>query len=293
MVQIKDLHEAVIDALKLHSSCELPVLKLGNPERRLVVASGNAFAAGKIIFQDEDAVFASESLYKDAFKKSPVDGAVVISASGKKHAPLIIAWLLKNNIDTYLLTCDKNSEAAKLLNNGHIFETKHIEEPITYNTSTYMGMILAKTGEDPEKILDYINNKVDPLIPDMTGYNSFYFILESGFDLLREMFLTKFDELFCPMVYARCYTVDQTLHAKTVIESEKELFISFGYENNIFGKENARLNIPLPKDAGPAALMAVGYYVIGKIQSQFPPWFKENAERYAVLQVELFKRFFK
>ncbi len=59
-----------------------------------------------------------------------------------------------------------------------------------------------------------------------------------------------FDELFGPMLTGRCYTWRQTLHAKNVVESERELFISFGYDNELFGHEDARLNIPLPPNAG-------------------------------------------
>jgi len=287
---IRDLSQVVVDALELLSGYQPPKLDLGSPKKRLVVASGNALPTGKVIFEDEDAVFAGEDQYEKVLQKIPVDGAVVISASGKKHAPIIVGDLLKRELDTYLLTCDAGSPAAKLLAGDHVFETRSAPEPITYNTSTYLGMILAKTGEDPAGILEFIRREIDPLIQDLTEYTAFYVLVESRFDVLREMFITKFDELFGPMLPGRCYTVEQTLHAKTVVPSPKELFISFGYENQVFGEEGARLNVPLFDGAGYAAMIATGYYVIGKIQSQFPQWFKENADAYKDLQPELFAR---
>lgn len=46
--------------------------------------------------------------------------------------------------------------------------------------------------------------------------------------------------------------------------------------------------MPLPAGAGFGTLMAVGYYVIGRIQQRFPPWFCEHAVAYADWQSRLF-----
>ncbi|MDP3698705.1 MAG: hypothetical protein Q8R47_03890 [Nanoarchaeota archaeon] len=56
------------------------------------------------------------------------------------------------------------------------------------------------------------------------------------------------------------------------------LFISIGYQNNLFGKH--KLSIPLPPDADFATLKAVGYFIIGNIQKQHPSYFKNNIESY-------------
>jgi hypothetical protein len=288
--ELKNLSEVVIDALKLHSSYDLPEIKFEELSKWLVIASGNALPTGKIIFNDKNALFADETQYKSIIEKDPsIEGVMVISASGKKHSPIIISNL-KDKKKTFLLTCDEKSDAAIMLDENRVFTTKQIKEPITYNTSTYLGMILAKTREDPKKILNYIDHVIQPLISDMTKYRAFYLIVKNEFSTICEMFVTKFDELFGPKLNGRCYTIDQTLHAKTVVNSEKELFISFGYTNEIFGYENARLNIPLFENAGFAAMIAIGYYVIGHIQLQFPQWFMENARNYELLQPELFKK---
>ena len=103
-------------------------------------------------------------------------------------------------------------------------------------------------------------------------------IVPERFDVIREMFLTKFDELFGPMLCGRVYTPEQTKHAKTVVPSDTELFVSFGYENKLFGTR--RLNLPLPAEAGCGMMVACGYYVIGCLQKQKEPYFKNHIEAY-------------
>lgn len=285
---MKNLDEVVIDALDLHGSYELPELRFGTAKKRIVVASGNALPTGRIIFQDEEALYADEGQYEHVLdRNSDVDSAVIISASGKKHSVHLVEAMSSRGLDTYLLTCDANSPAAQKLPEDHVFETRSNKEPITYNTSTYLGMILAKTRENVGKIKDHLLKTVNPMIPDARNYGAFYLIVPPKFDGVREMFITKFDELFGGRVNGRCYTSEQTMHAKTVVPWERELFISLGYENSIFGEK--RLNVPLFENAGFAAMIATGYYVVGRIQAQFPPWFKENADAYAAFQEELFQ----
>lgn len=286
----KNLNEIVIDALELHSSYELPKLNLGNPKKRLVVASGNALPTGKIIFKGEEIIFADEGQYKDVLKKnSSIDGAVVISASGKKHAPIIVNDLIDKNLELFLLTCKSDSPAAKVLidvgKEKNVFVTKSNSEPITYNTSTYLGMILAKTRENSKNILNHIKTNVDLNVPNnLGGYKAYYIMVPPEYDEVREMFVTKFDELFGPKVIGRCYTSEQTRHAKTVVPSDDELFISIGIQNDLVGNANARWNVPLPKDADYAAIIAIGYYIIGKIQSAKPPYFMDNADDFEAFQ---------
>jgi len=285
---MKNLNEVVLDALDLHASSSLPQLRLGRSKCRLVVASGNALPTGKILFRGEKCVFADEGQYEQVLKAHrEIDSAVVISASGGKHAPSIVQHLVARKLPTCLLTCATDPAAGQFLPPSRVFKTRRIPEPITYNTSTYMGMMLAKTREDAKRIKQHLLKRVRPALRklDFARYSAFYLMIRPEFDSMREMFITKFDELFGPRLVGRCYTEPQTFHAKTVVPSEQELFISFGVKNRFFG--TARLGIPLPPKAGPVAMMATGYYVIGCIQQQFPPWFKKNADQYAQFQKNL------
>jgi hypothetical protein len=60
----------------------------------------------------------------------------------------------------------------------------------------------------------------------------------------------------------------------------KELFLSFSYENTSRGKDDARINVPLPDWADYGIMTAVSYYVIGKIQKQYPAYFKQYIVKY-------------
>ena len=287
---IPELHEVVLGALELHSSSHLPELHFGTARKRLVIASGNALPTGRILFSDEDALFCDEGQYLAAIQRHPdIDSTVVISASGTKHAPIILADLMQRNFTPYLLTCAKDSPAAKMVPEDRVFVTPSVPEPITYNTSTYLGMVLAKTREDPAAIRDFLLQTVAPSIPDLRLYQAYYYMVSPEFETLLPMYLTKFDELFGGRLNGRCYTTEQTMHAKTVVPWDLELFVTIGTENEDYGRE--RLTIPVPKGFGFAAMIAIGYYTVGHIQSQNPPWFKEHAAEYKVIQNKLFEKY--
>jgi len=281
---LPDLDKVVVDALNLFIREKVPKLNLGKFKRPLVVGSGNAAATGRILFRDSDAVFADEGTYMEKLKAvKEIDGAILLSASGGKHAPIIAKELRKRKIRTILLTNNKNAAASKVVDKTFVLPKQ--VEPYTYNTSTYMSMVIAKTQESPKKILDYLEKLK---IPDLKKYNAYYIIIPAKYDNVREMFLTKFDELFGPMVNGRIFTPEQTKHAKTVVGSDKEFFLSIGYDNKNFGKN--RLNITLPKWADHATVIAIGYYFIGHIQRQNPQYFKKNIAAYTKDASKLFKQ---
>ena len=149
-------------------------------------------------------------------------------------------------------------------------------------------MIFAGTREDPAAIREHLRSQVDPLLTDLAGYRAFYLLVPSRFDSQREMLLVKFDELFGGRVNGRCYTFEQTLHAKTIVPWKKELFVSFGVKNSLFGEH--RLHIPLPEGAGYGAMLAIGYYTIGHLQESFDDWFVQHADEFAKVQRGWFER---
>ncbi|MBL7055220.1 hypothetical protein ISS05_05685 [Candidatus Woesearchaeota archaeon] len=283
--KLPDLDKVVLDALNLFRKSKLPKLNV-KYKRPLVLGSGNAAVTGRIIFANKDAVFADEGNYKQKIKAiKNIDGAILISASGGKHAPIIAKDLKKRKIETILITNNPTAEANKFVKKTYFYPKN--TEPYTYNTSTYMGMILGKTKESPQKILNLIKKIKTPR--NLKKFNAFYIIVPTEFDNVRELFQTKFDELFGPKINGRVFTIEQTKHAKTVVPSDKEFFIGLGYNNKLFGKKQNRLNITLPKSAGPATVMALGYHIIGQIQKQHPNHFKNNIVNYTKQASKMFK----
>src|SRR5690606_34803562 len=93
-------------------------------------------------------------------------------------------------------------------------------------------------------------------------------------------------ELFGPKVAARMFTSEEIKHAKTVVRAEDELFVSFGELHP--EKAVCQLCIPFSANVGYATLLAVGYYLIGQIQRQHPPYFKKNLIDYTRRASEMF-----
>ena len=280
---IPELDICVLGALEFFSGEKPPKVNIPN-KKIIVVGSGNAIVTGKILFDKYNAVFADESTYKSELKKSKFDLGVIVSASGGKHAPIIAKAMKSKKIKSFLLTTNKDALAKPLVSKTYVFPKQR--EPYTYNTSTFLSMILGMTKENLSNI--YSNLKKLRIPNNLKKYDAIYITVPDKFNTSREMFQTKFDELFGPMVVGRVFTLEQTKHAKTLIPSDKELFISFGEKNNTFGKN--RLFVPLSKNANFAEMIATGYYVIGKIQKQKPDYFKKNVAKYCAEASKIFKQ---
>lgn len=280
---ITDLDQIVILALDFFAKNPPPALNTNEFKSPFVVGSGNAFNTGSIIFSGKDATLADESNFKSVInysnKKAP-DGslrdAVIISASGGKDSVWEIELAKQNGLKTTLLTTKAQSNAAKIADKTIVF--KSISEPYTYNTSTYMGMILAATHENPLEIKELIEKLKFP--DNFADYDGYTFVIPDLFMQICLMLDIKKSELFGPHVSLRAFSQGHARHAKFVIRTAKELVITLGQKNEYFGDPNHRWDIDLPQNANFATVMAVTYYIVGKIQASKPPYFKENIGRY-------------
>ena len=271
-MEIINLHQAVIDALHFFGKNQPETLNTKNFKSPLVVGSGNAIVTGQILFADAGAFFADESSLKDfvknygeLIKNKTIKEAIIISAK-------------KLGLKTYLLTCSPNSPAVKVAE--QVFIYKKLAEPYTYNTSTYLGMILSKTKEDPKMILKFLRSI--KLKINLKKYQSYAFILPDQYKNICALLQTKADELFGPHVVLRAFTEGNARHAKFIHRDKKELVISLGVTNNYFGDPKSRLEIKLPKNHNFGLLMMLGYSLIGNIQEIKPNYFKKNIKAYCL-----------
>lgn len=288
---IPNLDVVVLGALELFQSTELPKIDI-HFKRPLVVGSGNAEATGRIIFANTDALFASESDYAGKLEKiSEIDGVVLISASGGKHAPIIAKQVIDMGKPIALITNTPNSAASQEMQgyeSAQEFVLPKNREPYTYNTSTYMGMILGNTGENPAEIYDYIQKNTAAInYPDFKKYDKYYLIVPPEFSGIIRMLQIKFIELFGRNIARDIETSEYVRHATTVAPAD-ELFISFGEPNTTWGKPENRLHIPLPDNADYGTMMAIGYFVVSQIQAAYPHFFKDNIAGYATEISEIF-----
>jgi len=284
---IPNLDIAVRGALELFNEVSLPPIDIAEYRMPLVVGSGGSEATGRIVFEDTHALFASESTYEPLLARvHDIDRVVLISASGTKHAPHIVETAHAHNKPVTLITNSIESPARALLQE-HLGDKVLVfpknREPYTYNTSTYLGMVLARTGERAEDIVRTIDTQVDALDLSMLGtHDAYYITVPAHKGGIARLFELKFIELFGRRVARDIETDEYSLkHATTVVPYEKELFITFGTDTRKPTEAGNHLVVPLPENGGYGALMAIGYYVIGKIQEAHPPYFKEHIAQYA------------
>ena len=280
--KIKSLDDIVLAALDFFSKNE-PV-KLGAKEFKfpLVVGSGNAYNTGKIIFGNNSAIFATESDFKSVIKQyepliksKTISEVVVISASGEKDSVWELELAKKSGLKTVLITCSGDSSAAKIAD--QVFTYRKLPEPYTYNTSTYLGMILSATSEKAETIKKTIKKIKVPR--KFKQYQSYSFILPDKFGSLAPMLDIKRHELFGPKVSLRAFSFGEARHAKFVVRDKKELVISFG-KNLYFGEPESRWEINLPDGSDYGTMMAVTYHLVGLIQKSKPDYYKKNIIRF-------------
>lgn len=283
MNEIINLDENVILALDFFSKNAPPSFDPLEFNLPFVVGSGNAYNTGLIIFSEKAAIFADESNFRKlipAFEKAISDRlitqAVAISASGGKDSVWEIELAKKYALKTTLLTTKAESDAAKIADNVVVF--KSIDEPYTYNVSTYMGMILSTTRENPDKIKQYVQSLTFPA--NFENYEAYSFILPDKYLNICPMLEIKKSELFGPNLSLRAFSQGQARHAKFVIRSEKELVISLNFKNEYFGHPSHRWDISTPDEFSFASIMAITYYVVGKIQSSKPQFYKDNIKNY-------------
>lgn len=283
MNKIIDLDECVLTTLDFFATNPPPSLDINQFNLPFVVGSGNAYNTGLIVFSGKAAVFADESNFKEilpAYKKAIdqklITQAVIISASGGKDSVWEIELAKKNGLETTLLTTKKDSPAAQIADKLYVFQS--LDEPYTYNTSTYMGMILAATHENAAEIKHYIESLLFP--DNFNTYKSYAFVLPDQFMNVCPMLEIKKDELFGPHISIRAFSQGHARHAKFVNRSQDELVISIGKKNEYFGEPNHRWDIFPPAAMSFAGIMAVTYYIVGRIQKSKQQYFKENIGNY-------------
>jgi len=279
---LDSLNVSVIKALEFLSENKIAKINLKKYSFPIVIGSGNAYNAGQIIFAQQKAIFANESncqeifkRYQDLIKKKIIKEAVIISASGEKDSIWEVKLAKQKKLKTTLLTCSPKSSAAKLADEVIVFNK--LSEPYTYNVSTYLGMILAASGEKPKDILSFILRL--KLSKNFKKYRAYSFVLPDEVSHVSAMLEIKKSELFGPNLSLRAFSYGEARHAKFVIREKDELVISLG-ENKYFGDPKSRFQIKNIKNAGPGLSMALGYFLIGLIQEAKPNYFEKHIRNF-------------
>lgn len=278
-MEIPTLDQIVIETVDFFAHTPPPSFDISKFSLPFVVGSGNALSTGKILFSGQAAIFADESTfasmvksYQPVIEKGLITDVVVISASGEKDSVWELELAKKLKLKTTLLTCKPKSTASDIADT--VYTYKSIAEPYTYNTSTYLGMILSTTGEKAQDIKACIDTLQIPA--NFREYEAYAFLLPDEYIYVGPMIEIKRDELFGPHVMIRAVTQGHARHAKFVHPWEKELVISVGTKNEFFGDPDHRWEIPLPQNARFGTMIALTYYLCGQIQRAKPNYFMQH-----------------
>jgi hypothetical protein len=283
-MQFPTLDQIVLDTITLYSSTPtLPRIDFSQFHTPLVVWSGNGYYTGRILFRNSPAYFAVEAEVEKKLENiTSITDVVVVSASGEKHAPIILEAAKKHGKKTFLISSSQKSTGREMADDSIIMPK--IREPYTYNTSTYFGYILAENPElNLEKLRIFLIETLTQSLwkIDFWDFTSFFVVLPNEFVLLREMIEVKFIELFGRKIARDVFSYEQMKHATTVVQDEKELFLCFGNTTGIVYGAN-QINLPIFNENDYAAMMLVAYYLVGLIQKSFPPYFMESIENYTI-----------
>lgn len=280
---VPTLDEIVLASLDFFIQTPPPRLDVSKFSMPFVVGSGNASHTGRIIFSGLAAIVGDESTfrslagaYKQAVEQKLIKDAIIISASGEKDSVWEAEFAKSIGLNVTLLTCKPNSSAAKIADS--VITYKSIAEPYTYNTSTYLGMILSTTGEQAARIETFIKSVKLPA--QFNEYEAYAFVLPDRYANVGPMIEIKRDELFGPHVMIRANSQGISRHAKFVHPWEKELVITIGDKNIYFGHPDHRFDIALPEGASFGTVIALTYYVCGLIQKGKPNYFMQNIENF-------------
>jgi len=285
ILKLDCLDETLIKALDFFIINRPTLIDLNYFKFPLIIGSGNGLNAARIIFANQAAIFANESNLKQIIKsemplileRKIINEVLVVSASGEKDSIWEIKLAKKYGLKTILFTCSPDSGAAKIADK--IFSFRKLPEPYTYNVSTYLGMILGASGENPEMIRRFLKQLETKLPKNFGGYQAYSFILPDDFAAICPMIDVKKDELFGAKLSIRAFSDGEARHAKFVIRDKEELVISFG-KNKYFGLPENRLEIELSAESAAGLIVSAAYYLIGLIQESKPPYYKQNIAKY-------------
>jgi hypothetical protein len=281
-MQFPTLDQIVLDTLHLfESQSSLPKIDFSKFHTPLVVGSGNGYYTGRIIFRNSPAYFGVEAEVQWKLENiASITDVVVVSASGEKHAPIILEVAKKMGKQTCLISSSEKSSGREIADTSIIMPK--VREPYTYNTSTYFGYMLAENPDiDLEAFESFLTWRFHTLLSEISfgKYKSFFVVLPDQFVLLREMIEVKFIELFGRKIARDVFSYEQMKHATTVVADEDELFLCFGNKAEIrYGKN--QVNLPIFDESSYALMMLTAYYMVGKIQASFPPYFMDSIEAY-------------
>ncbi len=275
------LRESAVRAARFLETVELPSLP-HIPSCALAVGSGNAAATARVLFPT--ALHATESSYTQLLPH--VKTVLVVSASGAKHAPLIVRTAREAGKRVLLVTTRQDAPAAAFA--SRVIRTPALDEPYSYNVSTYAGMLALLREDHAWRSVPRYAKRLDAFTLPVRPRMITIVVPDAAFWMIPFL-LTKGDELFAARLPLRVFTLSELMHAKTIIPHPREVFLLLGVKSPFFLKDRLVLRVPFPS-ASHAVHLLMAYAVIGRIQEIMPDWFGRHIAAYTARLHQIFGR---
>ncbi len=242
----------VLDNLQNWKMPDVPVKKGFN----LFIGSGNAFQVAKIYANHFGGIVTDTTNYGHFFKyANKFDQIIIVSASGGKEPEWIeTAQAFKGNC--ILLTCAQNPPVGPYVKKVITFPC--LQDPPSYNTSTYASMIHAlNPEEDLGKIREYIKNLK---APKLSKYSFIPVISANENEPIAQMCATKIRETLGIGSVGK--SIAEGMHGWFLHERKDELAMCLNLPE--FAPAKNKILVDYPSNLG---LMLSAYYIIGKSQT--------------------------
>lgn len=242
----------VINNLQNWKMPEIPITAGFN----LFMGSGNAFQIAKIYANHFGGIAADTTNYRHYFRYADkFDEKILVSASGGKEREWIeTAQAFKG--ECILLTCSKNPPIGSHVKKIITFPC--LEDPPSYNTSTYASMIHAlNPKEDLSKIRKYIESLK---APELKKYSFIPVVSANENEPVAQMCATKIRETLGIGSVGK--SIAEGMHGWFLHERKGEMVLCLNLPE--FAPAKNRIHINYPSNLG---LMLSAYYLIGKSQT--------------------------
>ena len=256
----KHLDHFVVETLKALPTWQYPEIDLPKSDRNVFIGSGNAASVGKLFLDKFGGLYYDASDYEKQLgqmQDKNFASVNIVSASGGKDS-LPMADFCQNvlGIKPNLITCNPEAPAKEKTAKQFVFPT--LNDPPTYNTSTYGSMIYWLFGEDPAKIL----KRLEILeVPNLRNYQHILFFVNNDYVAVADMCSRKVNETLqgIPSNWAG---ITQGLHGMTGQPNEKRLLFTINPTKDVPSENRYDLTV----DGHLEAMLLIDY-IIGKNQT--------------------------
>lgn len=258
--KIPALDYFVLKTLENLEKWSYPDFEIKKDDRNVFMGSGSAACVGKILADKFGGIGLNASEYEIFFKNSvsrDFASINIVNASGGKDGLKMAEFLTKLGFEPNLITCNKDPPAKKFIRQKNIFVFPTLNDPPTYNVSTYSSMIYWASKENVKEIKKAIGKLQ---VPALRKYNYIFFLASDKYSAIAEMASRKVAETL-EGIGSNCDGFTNGSHGMLRQPNKNRLIFCL---NQDFEGENV---YKLDMDSYLGLMMAT-YYIIGKNQNE-------------------------